>query len=47
MTFTPLACGEAVIPAGNISYGFVQYEYLPRNSCNITSADAVRAAAAE
>lgn len=44
VTFTPLVCGDAVIEETHLSYGFVQYEYLTRNSMNVSAADVVRTA---
>ncbi len=44
VTFSPLMCGQAEICPENLSYGFVQYEYLPHNSLNVSPADVVRTA---
>ena len=44
VTFSDAVCGKNVIAAENLSYGYVEYEYISANSRFVSKEDAVRVA---
>lgn len=44
VTFSDALCGDHIIPAENLSYGYVEYEYISANSRYVSKEDAIRVA---